>query len=168
MSDMKYAIFLGCTVPVRGFNYELSARKVCAKLGIELVDIHDFACCGYPIESVHHDSSLAVAAMNLALAENPGMFVIDVRRLEELTEKGVIDTGDVSFTHIALEEFIAQMGMWPMDKDAKVVIYCGSGHRSTMAAAILAAYGYSDVTSLKGGFGGWVEAAFPVLEFAAP
>jgi rhodanese-related sulfurtransferase len=106
--------------------------------------------------------------LNLALTENPGMFVIDVRRLEELTEKGVIDTGDVSFTHIALEEFIAQMGMWPMDKDAKIVVYCGSGHRSTMAATILTAYGYSDVTSLMGGFGGWVESAFPVLEFAAP
>ena len=35
--DKKYAIFLGCTVPVRAFDYELSMRKVSAKLGIELV-----------------------------------------------------------------------------------------------------------------------------------
>ncbi|MCK4757678.1 MAG: CoB--CoM heterodisulfide reductase subunit B [Thermoplasmata archaeon] len=76
MSENRYAIFLGCTVPVRAFNYELSMRRVSEKLGIELVDIPQFACCGYPIEGVHHDSSLSVAAMNLALAEKQGLDII--------------------------------------------------------------------------------------------
>ena len=31
---MKFALFLGCTVPVRALNYELSARKVADKLGM--------------------------------------------------------------------------------------------------------------------------------------
>ena len=39
---MKYALFLGCTVPIRGQNYELSARAVANTLGIEFVDISDF------------------------------------------------------------------------------------------------------------------------------
>ena len=55
---------------------------------------------------------------------------------------------------------------WPADLDAPIVIYCGSGHRSTLAMAILWSYGYTNVHSLKGGFGGWVEAGYPVAEFA--
>ncbi|UCC34075.1 MAG: disulfide reductase, partial [Candidatus Bathyarchaeota archaeon] len=30
-------------------QYELSARKVAKKLGVELIDVDDFACCGFPI-----------------------------------------------------------------------------------------------------------------------
>jgi rhodanese-related sulfurtransferase len=104
---------------------------------------------------------------NLALVENPDLIVIDVRTEGELTEKGVIDTGEVEFIHIALEDFIANMGTWPAE-DATIVVYCGSGHRSTMALAMLGTFGYDNVSSLKGGFGGWVEAGFPVLEYAAP
>ena len=106
--------------------------------------------------------------LNTALIEDSEMVVIDVRTTGELEEKGVIDTGDVALVHIPLEEFIAQMANWPAEKGARVVIYCGSGHRSTMALAILWSYGYSDVSSLKGGFGGWAEAEYPVVEFAAP
>jgi len=66
-----------------------------------------------------------------------------------------------------LEDFIAQMAMWPEDPDASIVVYCGSGHRSTIAMSILWANDYSDVHSLKGGFGGWVDAGYPVAEYSA-
>ena len=72
----KYAVFIGCTVPIKGLNYELSARKVSEKLGIELVDISEFACCGFPLESVHHHTSISVAARNLALAEAQGLDIM--------------------------------------------------------------------------------------------
>lgn len=107
-------------------------------------------------------------ALNTALVETPDMYVLDVRTPGELEEKGIIDVGEASFAHIPLEEFIAQMANWPAEKDAKVVVYCGSGHRSTMAMEILWSYGYTNVSSLKGGFGGWVEAEYPVKEYAAP
>jgi heterodisulfide reductase subunit B len=76
MSKQKYALFLGCTVSVRGLNYELPTRKVAERLGIELVDIPDFACCGYPLGSIHHDSAVAIAARNLALAEAKNLDII--------------------------------------------------------------------------------------------
>ena len=66
---MKYAIFLGCTVPVRNLNYELSARWVARALGLELMDLEDFQCCGFPLKSINNFDSLVVAARNLALAE---------------------------------------------------------------------------------------------------
>ncbi len=66
---IRYAFFLGCTVPVRNLNYELSARWVARELGLELVDLEDFQCCGFPLKSINNFDSLVVAARNLALAE---------------------------------------------------------------------------------------------------
>ncbi len=66
---MKYALYLGCTAPVRATNYELAARNTASRLGIELVDINDFGCCGFPLKSVHHETALLLSARNLALAE---------------------------------------------------------------------------------------------------
>ncbi len=69
----KYALFLGCTIPARSRNYEMSARKVAEKLDIELVDIGDFCCCGFPVKASYRMPSLALAARNLALAEKEGL-----------------------------------------------------------------------------------------------
>jgi heterodisulfide reductase subunit B len=66
---MKYALFLGCTVPVRNLNYELASRRVAERLGITLVDLPDFQCCGFPMKSIDFFDSLVIAARNLALAE---------------------------------------------------------------------------------------------------
>ena len=76
MSKQKYALFIGCTISVRGLNYELSARKVAEKLGIEFVDIQEFSCCGFPLSSIHHNSAVAIAARNLALANAKNLDII--------------------------------------------------------------------------------------------
>lgn len=99
--------------------------------------------------------------LNLAIVENPELVLIDVRRTEELQENGLIEGA----IHIPLETFIEGMDQWPQDKDTRIVVYCGSGHRSTMGMAILWAYGYDDVQSLRGGFGGWVEAGYASVEY---
>ena len=72
---MRYALFLGCTIPARALDYELSARSVLKTLGIEVVDL-DFGCCGFPIEAVDEGKALALAAGNLALAEEQGLDVL--------------------------------------------------------------------------------------------
>jgi heterodisulfide reductase subunit B len=54
-------------------NYELAARNTAVQFGIELHDINDFGCCGFPIKSVHHDTALLMSAHNLALAEEQGL-----------------------------------------------------------------------------------------------
>ncbi|HBY08905.1 MAG TPA: hypothetical protein DEH22_14425 [Chloroflexi bacterium] len=105
--------------------------------------------------------------LNTALVEKPDMVVMDVRTPEELAEKGVVDTGDVELVAIPLQEIIAQMSEWPA-ADAEIIIYCGSGHRSTMALTIMGILGYDTLSSLKGGFGAWVDAGYPVMEYAVP
>jgi heterodisulfide reductase subunit B len=72
----RYALYLGCTVPVRGMNYEMSARKVAGRLGIELVDVDGFSCCGFPAKPLNWKAGLLMAARNLALAEARGLDVL--------------------------------------------------------------------------------------------
>lgn len=91
----------------------------------------------------------------------PDLILIDVRTPEEIAEKGVIEAENV--ITIPLEQFIAMKDMWPTDLDAPIVVYCGSGHRSTLAMTILWTYGYTDVLSLKGGFAAWAEAGYAVV-----
>jgi rhodanese-related sulfurtransferase len=50
------------------------------------------------------------------------------------------------------------------DKDATVVLYCGGGFRSALAADNLQKMGYKNVISMDGGWRGWTEAGFPVIK----
>ena len=72
---MKYALFLGCTIPARGRNYELSARRVAHKLGMELVDLESFICCGFPVKNADRKSSMILSAYNLSLAQESNLDV---------------------------------------------------------------------------------------------
>jgi heterodisulfide reductase subunit B len=72
----KFLIFLGCAVPYRVSSYEISARKVLAKLDVELVEMPEFNCCGLPIDPVSHETMLILAARNLALAEQTGLNIL--------------------------------------------------------------------------------------------
>jgi heterodisulfide reductase subunit B len=73
----RYALFLGCTIPARQPNYELSARKALSKLGIELVDLPNMTCCcPPPIQSIDLETSLAVAAYNICLAEEADLDIV--------------------------------------------------------------------------------------------
>ncbi len=73
----SYALFLGCTIPARQPNYELSARKSLAKLGIELVDLANFTCCcPPPVQSIDLETSLAVAAYNICIAEEADLNIV--------------------------------------------------------------------------------------------
>jgi len=110
--------------------------------------------------------TVSVDALNTELIENPDLILIDVRRDEEVAEQGVVDAPNL--IHIPLEQFVAGQEMWPEDPAGEIVVYCGSGHRSTIAMSILRSYDYENVRSLVGGFGAWAEAGYPVMEMAAP
>jgi len=48
------------------------------------------------------------------------------------------------------------------DTAAPIVLYCGGGFRSALAAKNLQDMGYSNVISMDGGFSGWKNAGYPV------
>ncbi len=46
----------------------------------------------------------------------------------------------------------------------EIILYCGGGFRSALAADNLQKMGYTRVISMDGGFRGWVEAGYPVAK----
>lgn len=50
------------------------------------------------------------------------------------------------------------------DKEATLVLYCGGGFRSALAADNLQKMGYRNVISMDGGWRGWTEAGFPIIQ----
>ena len=49
------------------------------------------------------------------------------------------------------------------DKTSQIVLYCGGGFRSALAADNLRKMGYTNVISMDGGWRGWTEAGLPVI-----
>lgn len=49
------------------------------------------------------------------------------------------------------------------EKDTPIVLYCGGGYRSVLAADNLQKMGYTKVTSLDGGWRGWTERGLPTV-----
>jgi rhodanese-related sulfurtransferase len=49
------------------------------------------------------------------------------------------------------------------DPATPVVLYCGGGYRSALAADALQKMGYTNVISMDGGWRGWNEAQLPVV-----
>ena len=48
------------------------------------------------------------------------------------------------------------------DKSAEIVLYCGGGFRSALAADNLQKMGYTNVISMDGGFRGWKDAGHAI------
>lgn len=76
--------------------------------------------------------------------------LIDVREADEHA-KGTIP-GAVPLSRGILERDIHHV---ITDKDRKIVLYCGGGYRSALAAVSLKKMGYRNVISMWGGWKGW-------------
>jgi len=49
-------------------------------------------------------------------------------------------------------------------KTTPMVLYCGGGYRSALAAESLQKMGYTNVMSMDGGWRGWTNAGFPTVK----
>jgi heterodisulfide reductase subunit B len=70
---MRYGYYPGCSLLSSAKEYDRSVRLVFAHLGIELIELDDWSCCG----AVHADvrnaaAAVALPARNLALAQAQG------------------------------------------------------------------------------------------------
>jgi rhodanese-related sulfurtransferase len=78
--------------------------------------------------------------------------LIDVRDKQD-ADKGMIPQA-VNISRGMLEHNIDQV---TTDKNRKIVLYCGGGSRSALAAASLKKMGFKNVISLAGGYKGWKD-----------
>ena len=84
----------------------------------------------------------------------PDLQIVDVRGPGE-TAAGTIPMA----REIPLAVFADSIAA--LDPTTPVVLYCGSGYRSVVAASVLRAAGFEDVSDLIGGYGAWKSAGLP-------
>jgi rhodanese-related sulfurtransferase len=100
---------------------------------------------------------VTVADTRDRLATNSGVRLIDVREDDEWRaghaagaehlSKGIIER-DIEAT--------------APDKSAELILYCGGGYRSALAADVLQEMGYTNVWSMAGGWKAWQDSGAPV------
>ncbi|MBI3784566.1 MAG: molybdopterin-synthase adenylyltransferase MoeB [Deltaproteobacteria bacterium] len=90
------------------------------------------------------------------LANGNQNILLDVREKEEYRE-GHLE-GAVSLPRGFLELRIEQT---VLDRDQPILLYCGSGTRSLLAAKQLKELGYQSVVSMTGGYTAWKNAGYP-------
>jgi rhodanese-related sulfurtransferase len=59
--------------------------------------------------------------------------------------------------HIALPALLGRID--ELDRTAPTVVHCAGGYRSAIAASLLRAHGFADVSDLLGGYTAWASAA---------
>ena len=98
-------------------------------------------------------------------ADDPRTVLIDLREADERVASGSI--ADAVHVPRGLLEFRADPTHAAHDPrlrpDARVLLYCSDGARSTLAGISLRTLGYTDVAQLHGGLAAWDTARFPVV-----
>lgn len=76
---MKYAFFPGCTLEANAKDIEITTLKVAEMLGIELVEMNGWTCCGAShVKDVNKLLEISLNARNISLAEELGLPVFTV------------------------------------------------------------------------------------------
>jgi len=101
------------------------------------------------------------------LLESPdreGWHLVDVREADEF-EAGHLPGArhfPRGFLEVRADLEHPKRDPWLADRERKLVLYCGGGHRSALAAQSLHEMGFRRVVSLAGGFSGWTRRGYPV------
>jgi glyoxylase-like metal-dependent hydrolase (beta-lactamase superfamily II)/rhodanese-related sulfurtransferase len=108
---------------------------------------------GRAVEQLEQTSPQQLAAR----LQNGGIRIIDVRTPAEWNN-GRIEQAE----HLPLSDILE--GRFPnTEEEEELVLQCGSGYRSNIAASILRQAGYLKVKSLAGGVFAWSNAGYPLI-----
>jgi len=108
-------------------------------------------------EAKKHTKECTIAEVKAKLDRGERFHFIDVREDNEFATdhaKGAVHLGR-GILERDVETVIP-------DKHAEIVLYCGGGFRSALAADNLRKMGYTNVSSMDGGIRAWREAGYPI------
>jgi parallel beta-helix repeat protein len=98
---------------------------------------------------------VSVSEAKNMIDSNPLRVILDVRTQSEY-DSGHIRNAKL-IPHAELEARISEL-----DEDRDTLVYCRSGHRSTIASEILIDHGFTQVYGMLGGILAWTDASYPV------
>lgn len=100
---------------------------------------------------------VTVADTRDRMASNPGAKLVDVREDNEWDAAHA--AGAIHLGKGIIERDIEAT---VPDKSTELILYCGGGYRSALAADVLQNMGYTNVWSMAGGWKAWKESGAPV------
>jgi rhodanese-related sulfurtransferase len=111
---------------------------------------------------VVNDAKTRIREVNVAetrerLAANSGAKLVDVREDNEWDQAHA--AGAIHLGKGIIERDIEATAP---DKSSELILYCGGGYRSALAADVLQQMGYTNVWSMAGGWKAWKESGAPV------
>jgi rhodanese-related sulfurtransferase len=92
-----------------------------------------------------------------------GFAILDVREADEF-EAGHLPGArhyPRGFLEVKADLEHPKRDPWLADRRRKLVLYCGGGHRSALAARALQQMGFEDVASMAEGWSGWTKRGYP-------
>jgi glyoxylase-like metal-dependent hydrolase (beta-lactamase superfamily II) len=116
---------------------------------------------GLRLEAQHRVPTLEVEALLATWPEVDGQ-LIDIREESERRRDGSIP-GSMHLPYGRFASFCGASGpLQRLGRDARLVLYCAVGERSTLAVEIAAEHGVRNTAHLPGGFRAWRSAGGPV------
>ncbi len=111
-------------------------------------------------EVVEAAQRLSPTDLAIARGDNAAIQLIDIRQPSEVAT-GVIGGA----RHIPLAQLSVQVsgGLSDIDSTQPIVVYCAGGYRSSIAASLLRAHGFGQVSDLIGGITAWVGEGRPTV-----
>jgi len=104
------------------------------------------------------------ASRILAAPDREGWHFIDVREPDEYAAGHLpgARSSPRGFLEVRADLEHRKREAWWADRSRKLILYCGGGHRSALAAATLEEMGFESVRSLAEGFSGWTKRGYAV------
>lgn len=96
-----------------------------------------------------------------------GWTILDVREPDEYAEGHLEGAINIPRGFLEVKADLEHKKRDPRlaDREQKVLLYCGGGHRSALAGRALQEMGFENVASMREGWTGWTGRGFP---FATP
>jgi hydroxyacylglutathione hydrolase len=160
----RYAEFAGSVVPVDADivlfvdpGTELEAKNRLGRIGFDRV--LGFVDRPFQVMLEHQDqaqvaSRLTPVDVEHRRAELDDLQIVDVRNAGEHALGALPDA-----VHIPVGQLPARLE--ELDPVRPTVVYCAGGYRSSVAASLLRARGFEDVSDIVGGYGAWTDVVQP-------
>jgi len=106
---------------------------------------------------------ISTEELKKAIDEELDMVLVDVRMPSEIKNMGgsIKANQNVNIPRGWLEYRITRVAL---SKDTPIVVYCGAGIRTPLAADTLQKMGYTNVRNYSAGFIGWRQAGLPIAQ----
>jgi rhodanese-related sulfurtransferase len=100
----------------------------------------------------------------LEAPDREGWHFVDVREPDEYAAGHLPGARSAprGFLEVRADREHPKRDPWWADRSRKLLLYCGGGHRSALAAETLQEMGFREVVSMAEGFAGWTRRGYPV------